>query len=57
MYALDGNNLFPIYWMDNPLPVFGFDNEKLDALEVHNLAILDVFRVIKVWDLMNIVDD
>lgn len=52
-----GGHRFPIYWMDNQLPVSGFDYDKLDSLEIRALAILDAFRVVKVKDLLNMVDD
>lgn len=35
----------------------GFDYDKLDTLEIQALAIIDVFRVVKVKDLMNMADD
>ncbi|KAI5437519.1 hypothetical protein KIW84_023583, partial [Lathyrus oleraceus] len=52
LYALDGCHRFPIYWTGNPLLVFGFDFDKLNALEIHFLAILDSFCMMKVRDLL-----
>lgn len=57
MYVLDEGHRFPIYWMDNPLPVSSFDYDKLDALEIQALSILDAFQVVKVKDLINMTDD
>lgn len=51
MYDLDGNHHFHIYWLDNPLPIFSFDYDKLNDLEIWSLAVLDVIRVVKVKDL------
>lgn len=57
MYALDGNYCFPIYWLDIPLSVFGFDYEKLNTLEIRALAVLDAFRVVKFKDLLHMAND
>lgn len=51
MYALDDNYHITIYWSDNTFPVSGFDHDKLNALEIQALAVLDAFRVMKVKDL------
>lgn len=57
MYVLDGGHCLPIYLTDNPLSVSSFNYDKLDALEIQALAILDAFQVVKVTDLVNMVDD
>lgn len=57
MYVLDRDHRFPIYWTNNPLLVFGFDYDKLKALEIQALEILDAFRIVKVKDLLNMTDD
>lgn len=57
MYALDESHHFPIYWTNNPLHVSGFDYGKLNALEILTLAILDAFWVVKVQDLLNMVEN
>lgn len=57
MYSLNGNYCFPIYWMNIPLPMFGFDHVKFDALEIRALVVLDAFQVVKLKDLLHIVDD
>lgn len=49
--------IFSKYCTDNLLSVFMFAYDKLDALEVQVLAILDAFWVVQVWDLTNMVDD
>lgn len=54
MYVMDGSHCFPIYWTNNPLLVYNFGYETLDALEVQTLAIIDAFQVLKVKELMNI---
>lgn len=46
MYALNVGHRFPIYWTNNLLSVSRFDYDKLH-----------VFRVVKVKDLLNMVDD
>lgn len=35
----------------------GFDYDKLNALDARALAVLDVFRVVKVKDLLHMADD
>lgn len=57
MYMLDGNYRFLIYWSDSPLSVFGFDYDKLSALEIRSLAVLDAFRIVKVKDLLQMAED
>lgn len=56
-YVLDGHHRFPIYRSNNLIPASGFDYEKLDALEVRALDVLDAFRMIKVWDLLDLDED
>lgn len=53
MYALEGNYYFPIYWSDSSLTVSGFDYDKLNALEIRALTVLDVFWVVKVKDFLH----
>lgn len=57
IYALDGSYNFSIYWSDNPLPISNFDYDKLNALEIRALAVLDAFWVVKVKDFLHMVDD
>ena len=52
-----GGHYFPIYWMHNLLLMFDFDYGKLNCLEIQAFAILDTFLVVKVKDLLNMVDD
>lgn len=54
---MNGSHLFPIYKTDNPSPIYKFDYDKIDALEVQALSILDAFQVMRFKDLMNMVDD
>lgn len=57
MYVLDENYRFLIYWSNSPFPISGFDYDELNALEIRSLVILDVFRVVKVKDLLQMADD
>lgn len=58
MYALDENYRFPIYWTNNPsLSVSSFDYDKLNALEIRALAVLDAFQVVKVKELLHMADE
>lgn len=57
MYVLHGDHRFLIYWTDNPLSVSDFNYDKLNALEVWALMILDALWIVKVKDLVNMADD
>lgn len=57
IYDLDGNRHFLIYWSDNPLYVSSFDYDKLNDLKVWSLVVLDAFRVLKVKDLLQVIDE
>lgn len=39
-----GTIAFLIYWLNNPLSVFGFDYDKLNALEIRALSVSNAFR-------------
>lgn len=56
-HTLDENYRFLIYWSHNPLPIFDFDYDKLNTLEIRALAVLDDFWVVKVKDLLQMVED
>lgn len=57
MYDLDGNYRFQIYWLDNPLRTSSFDYDKLNDLELRSLSVLDALWVVKVKDLLQMIDD
>lgn len=57
MYALDGDLRFPIYWTNNSLSMFDFDYDKLYALEIRALSILDALWIVKVKDLLIMAND
>lgn len=48
---------FPINWTRNPLSVSGFDFDKLNDHEVRSLAILYSFHIMKVRDLLSLIEE
>ena len=57
MYVLDGKNRLPIYWSDRPFSISSFDYGKLSTLEIRAFTVQDAFRVVKVKDLLHMIDD
>lgn len=48
---MDESHHFPLYCTDNPVSISVFDYDKLSALEVQAMALLDSFSMIKVREL------
>lgn len=57
MYDIDGNHRFSIYLSDNALPISGFDYDKLNIFEIQPLVLLDSFWVMKIEDLLQMIND
>src|ERR1044072_5036233 len=52
IYGADGHHKFPLYWTNNPLPIFGFDYDSLNESETLSLEVLDCFRPNRGKDLL-----
>ena len=45
-----------MYWTGSPLPIYGFNHDKLSEVETQSLQVLDSFRLFKVKDLLPLPD-